>query len=74
MIDVSGYAKALYELAAERGTEGRVREELRVICEALEEKYITLMDTPAVGSREKCALLREAFAGIDSKTFKAIWY
>ncbi len=65
MIDVSGYARALYELAAERGTENRVREELQVICEALEEKYITLMDTPAVGSQEKCALLREAFAGID---------
>ena len=67
MIDAVGYGKALYELSAENGTQDRVREELRVICEALEQQpqYITLLDTPAVGSGEKCRLLKEAFAGVE---------
>lgn len=67
MIDAVGYAQALFDLAAERGTEDRVRRELQIICQALQEQpeYMTLMDTPAVGSGEKCRLLREAFCGVE---------
>ncbi|MBR4308316.1 MAG: ATP synthase F1 subunit delta [Oscillospiraceae bacterium] len=67
MIDAVDYAQALYDLAAERGTEDRVRRELQIICQALQEQpdYTRLMDTPAVGSGEKCDLLRQAFAGVE---------
>ncbi len=67
MINVVDYARALYELAEERGTQERVRQELQVICQALEDKpqYVTLMDTPAVGSKEKGQLLRQAFEGVE---------
>lgn len=67
MIDAASYGRALYELSAEGGTESAVREQLRLICRALEAQpsYIRLMDTPAVGSAEKCRLLKEAFAGAE---------
>ena len=67
MIDAISYGRALYELSAEEGIEESVRDQLRVICEALEREpsYRNLMDTPAVSSEEKCCLLREAFAGAE---------
>ncbi len=67
MIDAKSYGQALYELSAEGNIEESVREQLRVICEALEAQpsYMTLMDTPAVGSGEKCRLIKEAFTGAE---------
>lgn len=65
MIDAVGYGKALYELAGEVGKEDLLRQQLSVICEAVEAQpaYMNLMDTPALGSGEKCGLIQEAFAG-----------
>ncbi len=67
MIDTVGYAQALYDLAAERGTEDRVRQELQIICQAVQAQpeYMKLMDNPAVGREEKCGLLLQAFAGVE---------
>ena len=67
MIDAVSYGKALYELAEESGRGEILRKQLAVICEAVGEEpsYINLMDTPAVGSGEKCALIREAFSGAE---------
>ena len=67
MIDAVSYGNALYELAEESGKADILRKQLCVICEALGEEpsYINLMDTPAVGSGEKCNLIREAFAGAE---------
>ncbi len=68
MIDAQGYGKALFELAQENKNEAQVREELLLVQETLRQnpEYITLMDTPAVGSKEKCALLHEAFGQVDA--------
>lgn len=67
MIDAAGYGKALFELAAENGTDLQVREELETIRAALraEPRYVTLLDTPAVATEEKLSLLREAFGASD---------
>ena len=64
MIDAAGYGRALYELSAEQGIEKTLGQQLEAVCGALkqEPRYITLMDTPAVGSSEKCAMIQEAFA------------
>lgn len=66
MIDTAAYGKALFELAAESGEDGRVREELQTLRAALKAQpaYITLLDTPAVPTEEKLKLLHEAFAGV----------
>ena len=63
MIDATSYGKALYELAGEIGKEKAIRQQLAVICEAVEAEpsYMNLMDTPALGSVEKCNLIQEAF-------------
>ncbi len=63
MIDAVSYGKALYEVAGEAGKEEILRQQLSVICEALEAQpsYMNLMDTPALGSGEKCRLILEAF-------------
>ena len=67
MIDGVSYGKALYELAEEIGKEKALRQQLAVICEAVEAEpaYTNLMDTPALGSGEKCALIREAFGNAE---------
>lgn len=67
MIDTAGYGKALFELAAENGTDAQVREELELIRAALRQQpdYVTLLDTPAVATEEKLGLLREAFGAMD---------
>ena len=67
MIDAQGYGKALFELAQENKNDAQVREELALIRDILcqNPEYITLMDTPAVSSKEKCALLRSAFGAFD---------
>ncbi len=67
MIDAVSYGQALYELSAESSVADAVRDQLLVICEALEREpsYRNLMDTPAVSSEEKCSLIKEAFAGAE---------
>ena len=67
MIDTAGYGKALFELAAENGSDCLVREELALIRTVLKENrsYVTLLDTPAVPTEEKQALLRQAFGAVD---------
>ena len=67
MIDASGYGKALFELGAEGGTAHRIREELGLVRSVLKENpgYVTLLDTPAVPTEEKQALLRQAFGDVD---------
>lgn len=67
MIDTAGYGKALFELAAENGSDAQVREELETIRAALQAQpdYVTLLDTPAVATEEKLRLLREAFGAAD---------
>ena len=67
MIDTAGYGKALFELAAENGSDTQVRGELETIRAALRAQpdYVTLLDTPAVGTEEKLALIREAFGAAD---------
>lgn len=67
MIDAVSYGNALYELAEESGKADVLRKQLTVICEAVAEEpaYMNLMDTPAVGSGEKCNLIREAFVGAE---------
>lgn len=67
MIDGISYGKALYELAEEIGKEKAIRQQLEVICEAVESQktYINLMDTPALGSGEKCCLIQEAFGNAE---------
>lgn len=68
MIDAQGYGKALFELAQENQNEAQVRGELLLVQDVLRQnpEYITLMDTPAVGAKEKCELLREAFGTVDA--------
>ena len=68
MIDTAGYGKALFELSAENGTDAQVREELQTVRAVFKAQpdYVTLLDTPAVATEEKLALLREAFGAMDS--------
>lgn len=68
MVDAQGYGKALFELAQENKNAAQVRSELMLVCDVLRKnpEYITLMDTPAVSSKEKCALLRSAFGKLDA--------
>lgn len=67
MIDTTGYGKALFLLAGENGTDTQVRDELALVRQALEQNpaYVTLLDTPAVATEEKLALLRQAFGTAD---------
>lgn len=67
MIDAREYGKALFELSRENKTDDAVRRELLCVRELLHKhpEYVTLMDTPAVSSREKHALLQEAFCEMD---------
>ena len=67
MIDARSYGKALFELAQENQNAPQVRQELQLVQELLKKnpEYITLMDTPAVPTGEKCTLLHEAFSVVD---------
>ncbi len=61
------YAKALYSLAEERGSEDLFLGELDMLAALLSENpdYIKILDTPSVSKSEKIALLDEAFASLD---------
>lgn len=67
MIDAGSYGKALFLLAEENGTDTQVREELGLVRQVLARNpaYVTLLDTPAVPTAEKLALLGEAFGSAD---------
>ncbi len=65
MIDAVSYGKALYQLAEESGGPDALLSELETLERALSEQpdYATLLDTPALPSEKRRALLREAFSG-----------
>ena len=65
MIDAVSYGKALYQLAEEDGAPDALLSELETVAQALTEQraYATLLDTPALPSEERRALLCKAFAG-----------
>lgn len=67
MIDAVSYGSAMFRVAAERGNEEQVRQELELIRRALRENpsYVTLLDTPALTVEEKTTLLRESFGDCD---------
>jgi F-type H+-transporting ATPase subunit delta len=57
------YGKALFLLTEEEGLTEQIKTEAEAICRLLSDnpKYITLLDTPALSTAEKCKLLDEAF-------------
>ena len=65
MIDAVSYGKALYQLAEEDGAPDALLSDLETVAQALTEQraYATLLDTPALPSEERRALLCKAFAG-----------
>ena len=65
MIDAEVYGKALFELAAENGTAAKINSEIEDVCLLLKEneRYCTLVDSPAISFSERLALLSEAFEG-----------
>ena len=67
MIEAADYGKALLELAAEANKDEQIKDELAVVCAAVQKErgYVTLMDTPAVGTEEKLLLLQKAFGQAD---------
>ena len=67
MIDAQGYGKALFELSQENKTEVHVSRQIELVGDVLRQnpEYITLMDTPAISTKEKCELLHSAFEKID---------
>lgn len=67
MIDTASFGKALYQLAAENGTDTAIYDELSTIRQVVREEpsYVTLLDTPAVSTDEKLTLIRQAFGSAD---------
>ena len=67
MIDTASYGKALFQLAAENGNDAAIYDELSAIRQVMREEpsYVTLLDTPAVSTEEKLALIRQAFGSAD---------
>lgn len=64
MINAYEYGRALFELAEEQGCTEAIFEELSLVSRLLDETpaYRTLLDTPALPSGEKPALIDEAFS------------
>ena len=64
MINTYEYGRALFELAEEQGLSEVVLEELTAVEAILRDNpdYKTLLDTPAIASGEKPALIDEAFS------------
>ena len=67
MVNVSEYAKALFELTEELGTTDTVREELIALKKIFGEnpQYAKLLDTPALSKEERLDLLDAAFSSLD---------
>ncbi len=64
MINVHEYGRALFELAEEQGAAEDIHAELMAVADILCENpdYVTLLDTPAIPTGEKPALVDRAFA------------
>lgn len=67
MIEAAEYGKALLELALQEQKDEKIKEELAVVCAAVEQErgYVTLLDTPAVPIEEKLTLVKGAFSKAD---------
>ena len=65
MIDADVYGKALFEIAKESGLAAKMSGEIDDICRLLDEneKYSTLIDSPAVSFSERLSLVTAAFEG-----------
>lgn len=65
-IDPIEYGKALFLLTEESGISDTVNAELSVVGQALKENpdYRKILDTPAIPTEEKCALLDAAFSKV----------
>lgn len=67
MIEAADYGKALLELALQENKDEKIKNELAVVCAAVQKErgYVTLMDTPAISTEEKLELLKSAFSQAD---------
>ena len=67
MVNVSEYAKALFELTEELGTTDTVRNELIALGDIFNKtpEYAKLLDTPALSKEERLSLLDTAFSSLD---------
>ncbi|MDR0890142.1 MAG: ATP synthase F1 subunit delta [Oscillospiraceae bacterium] len=68
MIDAANYGKALFALAQEQAIDAQLRLELLEVKALLQENpaYYTLLDTPAVATAQRLALLRESFGSCNA--------
>ena len=67
MVNVSEYAKALFDLTEELGRTDAVREQIISLEKIFEENpdYIKLLDTPALTKEERLGLVDAAFSALD---------
>ncbi len=65
-MDPREYGNALFLLAKEEGITEQIKEEAKTVTELLSKypKYMTLLDTPAVSTSEKTALIDAAFSDL----------
>ena len=68
MINYQEYGRALFLVAEERGTLKSIYEDAEALSRVLKENpaYTRLMDTPALPTEEKCALIDRAFGSLDA--------
>jgi F-type H+-transporting ATPase subunit delta len=57
------YARALFEVARERGKTAEIEQELRLIANALDENpdYVKLLEHPNISASEKASMLKQTF-------------
>ena len=67
MINYEEYGRALFLVGEERGTLKDIYEDAETLSRVLAENgaYIRLMDTPALPTEEKCALIDRAFGALN---------
>ena len=67
MVNVSEYARALFELTEELGSTNAVRDELIALGKIFGEnpEYTKLLDTPALAKEERLDLIDSAFSSLD---------
>ena len=67
MINYEEYGRALFLVGEERGTLKDIYEDAETLSRVLAENgaYIRLMDTPALPTEEKCALIDRAFGTLN---------
>ena len=68
MVNVSEYAKALFDLTEELGTTDAVREQVIAVKEIFKQNpdYAKLLDTPALPKEERLGLIDAAFVSFDT--------